>query len=213
VVFCLSPLFAGAAADTGRGEVIFVTLQSLTGKVEVKENSNSPWVAASVGARLTRNSSISTGLRSTATLALGNSVLTIRPLTRLTLEELAKRETEKITVYLQTGRVRAEVTPPEGGKTDFTVRSPIATASVRGTAFDFDTVNLKVDTGRVRFAGADGVPVQVTGGESSSSGGDDGRARAPVTAVLPKAPSTVSNGSLGGVKHGALKFGLDWATP
>jgi hypothetical protein len=112
---------------------------------------------------------ISTGFKSTALLVLGNSTITLQPLTRLSLEELMEtRGDEQVEVYLRTGRVRAEVRPPVGGTTVFTVRSPIATASVRGTVFDFDTVNLTVTEGQVQFAGATGSPVPVRGGESSS---------------------------------------------
>jgi hypothetical protein len=54
-----------------------------------------------------------------------------------------------------------------GGKTDFTVRSPIATASVRGTSFDFDTENLRVDEGRVQYSHDNGSSTSVPAGGMS----------------------------------------------
>jgi ferric-dicitrate binding protein FerR (iron transport regulator) len=59
------------------------------------------------------------------------------------------------------------VAPPPGGTIDFTVRSPSVTASVRGTVFDFDTVNISVEEGTVAFAGQDGRAAPVRAGEAS----------------------------------------------
>jgi hypothetical protein len=96
-------------------------------------------------------------------------VITVRPLTRLTLEEIAGTQgAEEAGVYLQAGRVRAEVTRPSGGTIDFSVRSPSVTASVRGTVFEFDTVNLSVGEGRVQYAGTTGSLAAVRAGERST---------------------------------------------
>jgi hypothetical protein len=74
---------------------------------------------------------------------------------------------ENVSLNLDTGRIRVDVSPPAGNLTNFTVRSPNATASVRGTSFEFDTVNISVDEGRVIFTGNNGIGVIVTeGGES-----------------------------------------------
>jgi hypothetical protein len=140
----------------------------LTGKVEVKTAGSAVWVTAAPGMEITRDTVVSTGFKSTARMGLGNSVITIRPLTRLTLEEIAQRGNEEaVDLYLETGRVRAEVTPPSGGKTDFTVRSPSVTASVRGTAFEFDTRQIQVENGLVLFTGTTGQAVYVDAGERS----------------------------------------------
>jgi ferric-dicitrate binding protein FerR (iron transport regulator) len=89
-------------------------------------------------------------------------------LTRLTLEELVQRDgAEEVGLYLRTGRIRAEVRPPVDSRTDFTIRSPIATASVRGTDFEFDTRRLYVDKGRVLLEGARGQTVYVDAGQRS----------------------------------------------
>jgi hypothetical protein len=137
---------------------------------------------------------VSTGFRSTAILALGNSTIVIQPLTRLSLEEIIERQgNEQVNVYLRTGRVRAEVRPPAGGKVDFTVRAPTVTASVRGTVFDFDTVNLNVAEGRVEFSGATGSLALVREGETSSVDESRSTVSAPVeekAAALSPGPGT-----------------------
>jgi hypothetical protein len=69
------------------------------------------------------------------------------------LEKIVQsQDEERINLRLQTGSIRAEVKPPVGGSSEFTVRSPSATASVRGTSFEFDRENLWVEDGRVRYA-------------------------------------------------------------
>jgi hypothetical protein len=72
------------------------------------------------------------------------------------------------------------------------VRSPTATASVRGTVFEFDTVNLRVAEGTVSFSGADRTAVYVAAGQSSSPDPVSGRAAAPVetaAALTPPPPA------------------------
>jgi hypothetical protein len=61
----------------------------------------------------------------------------------------------------------AVISPPAGSKTDFTIHSPSATASVRGTAFEFDTLELTVENGRVQYSGTNGQTMYVDQGEWS----------------------------------------------
>jgi hypothetical protein len=145
-------------------------VREVYGEVEVKRPGDAAWVTARPNMALSGNTLISTGFRSTARIALGNSILTVRPLSRLSLEELsADRDTEKTALFLQAGRVRADVNPPANErKTNFQVRTPSATASVRGTSFDIDPMNLKVNAGIVAFAGKDGVSRMIPRGKSSS---------------------------------------------
>ncbi|WP_461255597.1 FecR family protein, partial [Treponema sp. R80B11-R83G3] len=73
---------------------------------------------------------------------------------------------------LQSGKVRVEVKPPAGTKTNLNVQSPSATASVRGTTFEMDAYNLYGIEGKILFTGVSGAGVLVTGGNSSSSNAD-----------------------------------------
>jgi hypothetical protein len=68
------------------------------------------------------------------------------------------------------------------------VQSPTATASVRGTVFEFDTVNLKVEEGTVSFSGVDRPAVYVTAGQSSSPDPTSGRTVAPVETAPTRSP-------------------------
>jgi hypothetical protein len=174
-------------------------IREITGEVELRRPGSSVFVPASAGDTVNMNTIISTGFRSTAIVVIGSSTITVRPLTRLTLAEIQSAEnTENINVNLQAGRVRVEVTPPAGTRTNFTVQSPSATASVRGTSFDFDTVNLSVHEGRVVFGGTSG-PATVVNSGFVTFVGVDGTAENPAevtsAAALPPAPVGTPTGT------------------
>jgi len=143
-------------------------IRELTGEVEIKPAGASAFTAASAGAQIESNTIVSTGFRSTAIIAVGSSLITVRPLTRLSLAEIQRAENEEnVNVKLQTGRVKVDVKPPAGTKTNLKVQGPSATASVRGTSFEFDTVNINVHEGKVIFAGNIGAAAIVDAGNSS----------------------------------------------
>jgi hypothetical protein len=143
----------------------------VNGVVEIKEQgtgASSEWEMAAPGTLIGSNTIISTGLKSSALVSLGSSRLEVRPLTMLTLREIMQRDnTEETILYLRTGRVRAVVNPPAGQGVDFTVSSPIVTASVRGTSFEFDGAHLLVDDGRVLLTSPGGQKVYVAGTQRS----------------------------------------------
>jgi hypothetical protein len=193
-------------------------IRNCAGTVELRAPGETEWTPARPGQELSLNTMISTGFKSTAILTIGNSTLIVRPLTRLTLEELRTLEANEPTLlHLQTGRVRAEVKAPSGGKVDFTIRNPSATASVRGTAFDFDGVNLIVTEGKVHVTGSDRSSVYVGAGHGTVSNPETGRtinaaetARAELTPALPTAVEQISEPPAivpGGADFG---FGFSW---
>ena len=167
-------LLIGLAASAW-AQVPAATLRDFTGKVELKAPGGD-WKVAVKGAKLDKNTAVSTGFKSTAVLVLGESVLTVKPLTRLTLEEIVRQSgSDEVSLYLLAGRVRAEVKAPIGKTVKFSVKSPTATASVRGTGFDFDSVNVEVFEGLVEFLGSGGGPaVPVPAGLSSFVNADGG---------------------------------------
>ena len=142
----------------------------LNGTVEVRAAGTQDWQPAEVGGAVGRDSVVSTGIRSSAVITLGGSTIAISPLTVLTLEELVQRDgAEETALFLRTGRVRADVTPPAGLQADFTVRSPTTTASVRGTSFSFNGRRLSVRSGRVDLVNNSGQKVTVGANQRSFS--------------------------------------------
>ena len=171
-------------------------IAELSGTVELKPAGAADYAAAKAGDEVATDTIVSTGFRSSALIRLGSSVITVRPLTRLSLKEIsAGAGTETLNVSLQTGRVRVDVNPPAGSKASFTLQSPIATASVRGTSFEFDTQSLTVLEGTVSFQGSSGGPMAVNAGRTSEIT-SDGRAADPIVislAELMPPPLTLSN--------------------
>jgi len=165
-------------------------IREMTGTVELKKSGSVNWTQAKAGDIIEKATIVSTGFKSSALLTVGNSTLMVRPLTRLSLEELMNQnETETINISLSTGRVKVDVKPPAGSKASFTVQSPAATASVRGTSFEMDTESIQVLEGAVSYvptlaaAGATIRPVTVSAGEESWVDSDTGLAVAPASAA------------------------------
>jgi hypothetical protein len=93
--------------------------------------------------------------------------------------------------------VRVDVNPPSGAKADFTVVSPTATASVRGTGFEMDTRSVQVNEGVVAYRGSRGAPALVYAGSENSVNITTGRAANSVdiiqTGLLPPPPAGTDN--------------------
>jgi hypothetical protein len=75
---------------------------------------------------------------------------------------------------LNVGRMSARVRSSDGRTQDFQVRSPVSTAAVRGTDFEFDGAELIVQEGEVAFMNNYGQQRRVRGGEKSSTDGEPG---------------------------------------
>jgi hypothetical protein len=191
-------------------------VKQLSGKVEVKGPGAAVWVPARVGQALAKGSFISTGFNATAVLALGASVLSVKPLTRMKLEELIAREgTVSTSLFLQVGKVNAAVKSAEGLKQDFTVKSPVSTAAVRGTEFEFDGLTVKVINGLVYFSNNLGQSRGVAQGEQSSTtgaapptGGDQENRDA--TAVAPYVGSAGGLSAAGTSAPGTATVIVSW---
>ena len=144
-----------------------------TGKVEIRLGEGS-WQVAVEGTTLAPGAYISTGFNSTATLDLGASLLQVKPLTRMQLQELVEKEGSLSTeLFLRVGKVRAEVKSVEGLTQDFKLRSPVSTAAVRGTILDRDVFSVDVIDGLVSFSNLYNQTRTVGGGERSNTGGKD----------------------------------------
>ena len=148
-------------------------VSEVSGRVELREGTGA-WRPATVGATVAPGTTISTGFGAAATVQLGESVLRVRELTRMTIEELAERDGVLDTsLFLRVGRVRSEVRSAEGLQNNFQLRSTQATAAVRGTSFEFDGVNLFVDEGVVAMGNILGKEQTLSQGQTGSADGFD----------------------------------------
>jgi hypothetical protein len=210
-------LMAGAVF-LGAQTTSTAVIREVAGTVEIKAPGASEWKAAVRGQTLDRAALISTGFRSTALIMVGNSAVTVRPLTRLSLDEIVlKQNGEQITLNLRAGRIRADVKPPVGGKTDFSVRSPTATASVRGTVFDFDGTLLRVEEGQVHLGGESVTSAYIGAGHSTSVDTETGktatvieRVKEELAPALPAGVDVVPEAPAAAPASAGLGIGFDW---
>jgi len=179
-------LFALAAGFVS-AQISEAVILEMYGTVELKTSGAADWVAAKEGDRIAKGTMVSTGFKSGAILAVGNSTVVVRPLTRLSLTELINRdETETINLNLNSGRIRANVNPPAGSKASFSVQTPMAVASVRGTKFDMNTAKILVEEGAVFYLPVNRTkyrPVIVNAGKEAWIDARTGRAVHPMTAA------------------------------
>lgn len=148
-------------------------VERVSGKVEYLAPGGA-WTSVGVGDVIPLGATISTGFRSTAVLLVGGSEISVLALTRMSIDELVETSDSVTTsLNLRTGKVRASVRSTEGKSTDFTLRSPVSTAAVRGTEFVFDGYRLQVIAGVVTFLNRLNESKLVQGGNASETTGDD----------------------------------------
>lgn len=151
-------LLVSAAAFTSFA--MQATVVSAKGKAEVQNGTN--WIALKEGDSLSQGSVIQTGFKSEVVLKIKESTVTVAPLSRITLQALLEKEgvnggsgKDETTIFLDTGSLKSNVQKSEDRRVGFTVRSPVATASVRGTEFDmkktYRAVKLVATRGKVAF--------------------------------------------------------------
>ena len=164
-------LFVVLLATPGllQAQTFRAVLQSVDGRVEVRLPGNG-WEPGEQGMEIPVDAEISTSFSSEAVLALGDAaVLRVRPLTRMRVDQLIKRDDSiESEMFLRVGRVRGEVQSAEGVRSDFRFRSPVVTASVRGTDFTFNGRTVRVLTGLVSVSNPYGRQVSVIQNEETS---------------------------------------------
>jgi hypothetical protein len=192
-------------------------IREMTGTVETKAADAAEWKAAEPGQVLAQDSLISTGFKSTALVRIGNSDIIVRPLTRLSLEEIAAiRDGEQVILNLRVGRIRVNVKPPAGTTVALSVKSPSATASVRGTVFEFDGIHLRVEEGWVRFSGETATGTYIGQGHAAAVDTESGSAagmleslKVYLSPVLPAGVDVVP-AAAGVPAGGALAIEILW---
>jgi hypothetical protein len=150
-----------------------IIIKDVRGRVEVKLPAEK-WQAAKENMEITKGTIISTGFKSEAVVDLGNAYVTVKPLTRMKLEELLEREdTIQTDIFLNFGKVTAEVKSGEGIRQDFKLKSPVSTAAVRGTRLIYDIYSVSVTDGFADFLNRLNQKRRVVAGEGSFTLGFD----------------------------------------
>ncbi len=157
VLFCsVTQLVAQEAAtqpteQTNERVAITARVLEVKGDCQHAALDSDEWTACAVGDEYPELTQIRTGIRSSLKLQIGDddtyTAVVIDPATKTVLSEASRTpETKRVRIGVGYGRIRAGVA--EGGlKSDFTVDSPVATLSKRGT-WDF---GLFFERGTQRF--------------------------------------------------------------
>jgi hypothetical protein len=180
--------------STGLFAEISAVLDEVSGKVEIKAPGES-WQKAEPGMIISKGYLISTGFKAEAVLKIGPSKLIVKQLTRMELEELVEKEgTISTGLNLRVGKIKAEVRTTAGLRQNFRLTSPVSTAAVRGTSFEYDGVNLKVFEGTVAFTNRRGQTRSINMGEASKITGFSlpGTAEDAADALAAVIPSTMT---------------------
>ena len=173
------------------------------GKVEVSRGN--AWVTVKVGDEIKESETISTGFQSEARLNYNGSVMAVPALSRVTLETLQSSDTkETVSLKVDTGAVRSKVTHTEGKRIEYTARTSVAVASVRGTDFAvFANGKARVFEGAIAFFKAMGyIPPAAeapAGDAEGGTAGDEGSATATtpaseISGTAPKGATVVGAG-------------------
>ena len=175
---CLAfPIFASSA-----------TVVSVEGKVEVLRKGT--WQVLAANSNVAEGEIISTGFKSKAVLNYQGSLMQLGPLTRITLEKLAQgTQSDTVQVYVNTGAIKSTVRQTENKRVSYTVRNPVAVASVRGTEFEFQSSGvISCSEGALvtyhgeQFNGITGVPA--SGTSNAATAADDIAPNSPLGAVV-----------------------------
>jgi hypothetical protein len=216
IILILFPIFYSFSSE-------FPTVKQIQGKVEIKNDSTgSRWVKAFKGMEIKSGALISTGFKSNAVIELDNSEIFIKQLTRMTIEDLSrKNNTVKTNLNLRLGRISADVKTSKGLKHDFIVRTPVSTAAVRGTIFDAGIGKLEVKNGIISFTNKIGQKVTVGGGKSSEVGGDGYSTPENTgdtilkdfnieTSTHSETGSGITTGTGDNIKYGSIELVFNW---
>ena len=184
-------LLVTASLFATSGEVV-----AIKGKVEIQKDGQ--WKLAQKGEQLDSGVLVSTGFKSELTLKVDGSTIVVQPLTRLRLDEIVKKgDVLSSKVYLDMGSIKANVKAAETKKVSFTVRTPVATASVRGTSGEISYNGiLNGETGIWDYINQSGDVVKVFAGDTVSIDNFGNITPAQITfaqEVKPQTPTTMAD--------------------
>jgi hypothetical protein len=191
-------LLLGGLMWIGALYALEILVDAVEGDVEVKSGGGG-WATAQQGMKLAAGDRVSTGFDSRAVLKFeDNSVVTVKPLTQLTIDRFLKDEAAMRTdVAVKIGEIRAQVEHRKDLKSDFAVITPTSVVSVRGTdeAVGVSDRGTDVDIadGKVQAENERNQPTQVSGGQGASVAPDT-QITAPIErAVQDSRTDTVTN--------------------
>lgn len=126
----------------------YAVVYKLSGDVEISKGGGKNFVPAKIGDILKKGDFISTGFDSRASVDFGYGQLDVGKMTQLRIDEFTDKDNLKKTqLFLQIGSVQAKVKHTNSGRSDFSVVTPTANSSIRGSAMvvSYDEKSKKTD--------------------------------------------------------------------
>ena len=191
IILMITALFLTSVCIYGQQ----VLVKETTGMVEYQIPGQS-WNTVEKGIEIPVSATISTGFQSRAVLESPRSTIVVQPLTRLTIDELQSSSSgSQTSLFLRTGRISAVVKKNNAEPTRFQVRSPIATAAVRGTEFTFNGYQLVVESGLVAFSSDNGrvITVPIGGFSEMTEDGIPVEVLEALIEAITVNPATIAN--------------------
>jgi hypothetical protein len=112
----------------------FAAILVVSAKGDASMFENGQWKPLAKGQTLAEGVKISTGVNSSVVLNIDGSMVTVKPMTSIKIyKNTAGGSVQQTDIGLRHGAVQAKVNKLEKVKTKFTVTTPVATSSVRGT--------------------------------------------------------------------------------
>ncbi len=167
IIFCILLSIIGPAFSDVSAEV-----KSVSGKVEIKVPGGN-WTSVSTGMNLSSGTIISTGFNASVVLEVNNATINVKQLTRMELSEILEAQGNVSTnLFLNFGKIEADIVPRENIEHNFTIKSPICTAAVRGTTIVMEPVKVDVLAGDVEVSNNLGQTRSIGAGESMTITGN-----------------------------------------
>ncbi|MCR5494991.1 MAG: FecR domain-containing protein [Treponema sp.] len=192
---------------------------SVSGKVERLENDK--WVPIAVGDMISKGTVIQTGFKSKMSIAVKESIVNVSPLTRMTVEQLAEtEEKDNTSLFVSTGKVTSDVRRRDNRKVGFVVRSPVATASVRGTIVSvrncFRRTEVKNDRGVVATWSTSGISeASILEGDADVTETVEAELKNEQNVVLHEnqGVNVSDNGNLGSIRENTVQDSNNFTLP
>ena len=201
IIAALVAMFVCNYAFAASAKVTYVK-----GKVEVSRGN--AWVALKVGDSVNEAETISTGFQSEARLNYNGSVMAVPALSRVTLEALqSSGKKETVSIKVDTGAVRSKVAHTEGKKIEYTARTPVGVASVRGTDFAvFAGGKARVYSGAIAYYKASDFKLP-TGFVAKATDETESESEAPASDAGPATATTNADDIIDNAPKGAMVVG------
>ncbi len=162
ILFLLPLLIVSLFNCVTLSQNIDAVLSRIKGDVKVQRAGETKWTAATDKMKVSQGDSIRTGAGAEVFVSWNENAVRLGPLSQTKLSTIGGAN-EKSLVDLSKGKIFCKVRGKQKNETIFEVRTPIATAGVRGTSFEAAEKSFSVVEGTVSIKSGDSE-IELTAG-------------------------------------------------